>query len=115
MDWRGIDWVVPAFEIVILVLPVYAFIVLYRRVKGGAINKQGALWRYAFWVIVPVIVYVVLFFALVGIEEMIKASIITEGLARSFFILVGLGVIIWLVSTLVFAVTILLLRQQKQN
>jgi hypothetical protein len=111
MDWQGVEWVIPVFEIVMLVLPVYAFIVLYKKTRKGVLNKAGALWRYAVWLISPVIVYAVLFFGLVGIEEAFDLSVISEGLARSFLILASIGIVIWLVTTLIFAATVCFIKR----
>ena len=106
MDWRGIEWVVPVFEVTMIVLPVCVFIIFYRRVKGGVLKKSRALWCYASLVITPIILYVLFFFALVGLEELTHIGVTTEGLARTNFILVGLGFTIWFVSTLGFGVTL---------
>ena len=115
MDWQGIEWAVPVFEVVMLVLPVYAFITFYRRVKRGVLKKLRALWRYASLVITPIILYVLFIFALVGLEELTHIGVITEGLARSFFILVGLGFTIWLVSILVFGVALVFIKSQPSS
>lgn len=110
MYWQGTEWAVPIFEMVVVVLPIYVFVTLYRRVKRGVLNKSGALWRYSTLVIIPTILYVLFFFALVGIEELTHIGLVAEGLGRSFLILVGLGIAIWFVSTLVFSTALLFLR-----
>lgn len=112
MDWRGIEWAVAVFELVMIILPVYAFITLYRRIKRGVLEKSRALWRYACLVIAPIIFYVLFFFVLVGLEELTHIGVITEGLARTFPILVGLGLAIWLVSILVFGVALVFVKNQ---
>ena len=89
MDWRGIELAVPVYEILMLVVPVYAFITFYRRVKCGVLGKSGALWRYVLFVSTPIILIVLLFFTLVGFEELTDIVLITEGLARTILILVG--------------------------
>lgn len=115
MDWRGIEWAVPVFEVVMLVLPVYASIAFLRRIKRGLLKKSRAFWCYASLVITPIILYVLFFFTLVGFEKLTHISVITEGLARSFFILVGLGLSIWLVSILVFGVVLVFIRSQQTS
>ena len=115
MDWQGIEWAVPVFEVVMLALPVYAFITLYRRVKGGVLKKSRAMWRYASIVIAPIILYVLFFFALVGFEALSHINIITEGLARTIIILIGLGLTIWLVSIIVFGVTLVFIKSQPSS
>jgi len=110
MDWQGIDWAVPVFEVVMLGLPVYGFITFYRRLKRGVLKKSRAFRRYALLVITPLILYVLLFFALVGFEELTAIGVITEGLARSFPISVGLGLATWLASLIVFGVALVFIR-----
>ena len=39
MGWQGIEWVLPVYGIGIVVLPVVAFIVIWRRVKRGTLAK----------------------------------------------------------------------------
>ena len=115
MDWRGIEWAVPVFEVVMVVLAVYASITFYRRVKRGVWKKTRALWCYAILVIIPIVLYVLFFFALVGFEEFTHIGVITEGLARSFLILVGLGLTIWIVSILVFGLVLLFAKSQPSS
>jgi polyferredoxin len=98
-----------------LVLPVYAFITFYRRVKRGVLKKSRALWRYASLVITPIILYVLFFLALVGFEELTHISVITEGLARTILILVELGLTIWLVSILLFGVALVFIKSQPSS
>ena len=106
----GIELAVPIFEVVMLALPVYGFITFYKRIKRGVLKKSRAFQRYAFLVISPIILYALLFFAMVGFEELTHIDVITEGLARSFLILVGLGLTTWLASILVFAVVLAFIK-----
>jgi len=105
MDWQGIEWIVPIFELSMIVIPVYAFIEVRRRVKNGRTGRSRALLRYAVFAIAPVLVYILLYFLLVGFETLTRISVITEGLARSFFLLAGLGVAIGIVSIVAFVAT----------
>ncbi len=104
MDWQGIEWVLAVYGLAMLVLPIYAFIVLRRRVKRGMLIKVRAFWYYAGLVVTPVISYVLFFFGLIGIWEVARIGLITEGLGRSFLLVTGLGAIIWLVSSMIFGV-----------
>ena len=112
MEWHGIEWAVPAFEAVMLVMTVFAFITYYRRVKRGVLKKARALWQYAFLVFTPILLYVLFFFALVGFEEMTHIGVIAEGMARTSPILVGMGLAVWLVSILVFGVALVFIKRQ---
>ena len=61
----------------------------------------------------PVILYVGLFFALVGVEEVTNTAIIGEGYARSLFLAAAVGVVLVLSTTLVFSVVILAMKRKK--
>ena len=52
----------------------------------------------------PYYFYVVFFFGLIGIEEVAHVGLIPESLGRSFLLVTGLGVIIWLVASIIFGV-----------
>ena len=93
---------VSVYEMTMIILPVYAFITLYKRVKGGILDRSGALWRYAVVVMSPIIFYVAFFFLFVGIGELSNIGLVTEGFGRSFFILVGFGIIVWFASIFIF-------------
>ena len=107
MGWRGIEWVVPVYEILMVLVPVYGFIVFRRRVKHKVLSKARAFLYYTGLVISPVATYAVFFLCLVGIEEVARTAIITEGLARSVLILTGFGLIVWLVSLIIFGLALM--------
>ena len=106
MDWQGIEWVVPVYEILMLSLPVYGFIVLRRRVKHNALAKVRAFLYYTGLSISPVVIYILFFLGLVGLEEVTGTAILTEGLARSVLISIGFGMVVWLVSLIIFGITL---------
>ena len=110
MDWQGIEWAVPIFELAMIVLPVYAFIEVRGRVKSGSMGRVRAVLRYAAIVIAPVCLYVLFYCSLIGFEELTRISVITEGLARTFFLLVGMGVAIGIVSILTFGAALLFMK-----
>lgn len=112
MDWQGIEWAVPVFELAMIVLPIYAFVKLYRSTKRGARSKSRALLRYAFLAGTPTVLCVVSFFVIVGIEDLTVISIISEGLARTFPLLAGLGCMVWIVSTLIFGAAIAFIKDR---
>ncbi len=115
MDWQGIEWALPVYELVMLGMPIYAFITLRRRVKRGILTKVRAFWYYAGLVVAPVISYILFFLGLVGIWEVAHISLITEGLGRSFFLVTGLGAIIWLVSSMIFGVAMVFTKSTSAS
>jgi hypothetical protein len=106
MPWHGVEWAIPLYQLTMLVLPVYCFMALRRRVARG-LAKYRALRRYILTVIVPVILYTLLYVGLAVLEQLTKATLIPGEMARSFFILIGLGIAIWLVGSIAFAITLL--------
>lgn len=99
---RGVEWVLRLYELAIVVVPVYGVVWLRRRVKRGTMKKLRAFWCYAGLVLIPVIVYTLFFLVLVGVEQISRISLITEELARSLAIVIGLGLSIWLISSVSF-------------
>jgi len=107
VDWQGIKWVVPVYGVLVILVPVYGFIVLRRSIKKKLTTKTRAFWYYTGLVISPLIIYTLFFFGLVGFEEISKQSIITEGMARSFIIVIGSGIVIWVVSLITFGIALI--------
>ncbi len=108
------DWLIPVYELAMLIVPVYAFIVLRRRVKRMTMEKTRAFWLYVGYVIAPVLLFGLFFLTLVGVEEITGYAIIGEGLARGFLILVALGVSIWLLAIAIFGMNLLLARNKSR-
>ena len=102
MGWQGIEWVLPVYGIVIIVLPVMGFLFFLSRVKHAILKRIRALLFYSLMVLSPVILYAAFFFLLVGMEEWFRTAMITEGMGRTFLPAIGLGLTIWVVSTVIF-------------
>ena len=115
MDWQGIEWALPVYEVVMLGMPIYAFITLRRRVKRGMLSKVRAFWYYVGIVAAPIIFYVVFFLGLMGIEEVAHVGLITEGLGRSFLLVTGLGIIIWLVASIIFGIVMTFTKSETAS
>ncbi len=113
MDWEVVEWAMPIYELSMLVLPVIGFVLWYRRVRRDAIRRSRALGRYAVLVTAPVVFYILYILLIVGIEEVTHIPLATEMLARYFFPLVGLGLLITLIAILVFGVTLLFIRPRN--
>ena len=94
-----------------IVAPTFAFITLFLQVKRGAMKKFRAIRYFAGIVIIPIILYGLFFLLLVSLEEVAQIDIASEELARSFFVVIGIGLIIWLASLLIFTITLALLRK----
>ena len=79
------------------------------------LTRARAYLYYAGLVISPVAIYTIFFLILVGLEEVAKTPIITEGLARSLLILIGGGLVVWLVSLIIFGVTLMLISGSESS
>lgn len=112
MDWQGIDWVLGVFELGMLVLTVTAFGICLRDFRRGTRSRFGALWRYSRLLLLAIASYVLFCALLLGIEEFFAVSVVSEGLARSFFFVIGLGTAWWLLTTLTLGLTLLLVKRQ---
>jgi hypothetical protein len=107
MPWQGIEWAIPLYQLAMLVLPIYCFVALRRWVVRRGFPKYRALRRYVVFVVLPVVAYASLYIGLIGLEQLTKAALIPAEMARSFFILIGLGIAVWLLAAIVFAIVLL--------
>ena len=89
-----------------LAVPVAVFLKAQRGVRIGRMSKSKAVLLYGLGSLSPTVLYVALFFSLVGIEELTGAALIAEEIGRSFLIVVGLGLAVWLLALIPGAVLI---------
>ena len=99
--------VVPVFVILMLVAPMASFVWQFRRLRRGLTSRLKGIVVYAGWSTVPVLAFIGLFFALLGVEELLDASLIGEGYARSLLILGGGGLAWVALGTVVFSIVVL--------
>ncbi|MBI4166931.1 MAG: hypothetical protein HY508_14485 [Acidobacteria bacterium] len=101
-----IQWQVSHFGFVaaIVVVPIAVFLSGLRRVRAGRAGKLKAFVTCWLAALSPTALYVAFFFALVGIEELSGAALIAEEIGRSFLIVVGFGLGVWLLVLISFAV-----------
>ena len=111
MNWSVIEWVLPIYLLSMIVVPTFAFITFFLRVKRGVMEKFRAIRYYAGIVIIPVILYCLFCLLLVILEEVAQINLVTEELARSFFVVIGIGLIIYLMSLIIFSVTLAFLQR----
>jgi hypothetical protein len=82
------------FLLAILIVPVAAGRVLLRRTRTGAIGRLQGVGLYALAVLSPPLLYLGVFFAMVGIEELTGATIIAEEIGRALLLVVGFGLLV---------------------
>ena len=103
----------PVFLILMLVTPIVSFVWQLRRIRRGLTSRLKGIAIYAGWSAVPVLAYVGLFFALVGAEELLDASLIGEGYARSLVILGGGGLAWVALGTIIFSIVVLFVQGKE--
>ena len=104
------------YGLAMVVLPVYAFVSLRKKIRYERMSKKAALMRYVGLVVAPILGYAVVFGLAVGVEAVSHFAVISEESARSFPLAVVLAVIVWLLATAIFALGLLFVRDmQKQN
>ena len=91
-------------------VPIALFRAALRRVRAGRTGKLKALAVFGLAALSPTALYVALFFALVGLEELTGEALIAEEIGRSFLIVVGFGLLVWLLALIPYAVRIVRAR-----
>ncbi len=99
--------VLQLYGLAMVVLPVYAFVSLRKRIRLEYLAKSVALLRYAGLVIAPVVGYVCVFALALGVEEVMHFDLISEEAVRSFALAVVLGMLVWFVGIAVFSLGLL--------
>jgi len=94
----------------IILIPLGVFARQFQQVRQGTRRKFKGAILFCSYAILPALTYALVFLVLVGIEELTKFSVITEGLARTLLLVVGIGLAEVLLLTIVFAITVWFLR-----
>ena len=94
----------------IILIPLGVFVRQIQQVRRGTRRKLKGAILFFFYSILPVLIYALVFLVLVGVEELTKFSVITEGLARTLLLVVGIGLAEVLLLTFVFAITVWFMR-----
>ena len=94
--------------IVLIPIGVFARQILHVR-RGTRRKLQGAIVFFSYSIL-PVLIYGLVFVALVGVEQLTRHSVITEGFARTLPLVIGIGSAEVLLLTVIFAVVVCFLR-----
>ena len=101
------------YGLAMVVLPVFAFVSLRKKIRNDGMAKRSALVRYAGIVVTPILGYALAFGLALGVEAVSPFSVVPEEVARSFLLAVVLGVLIWLLSIMIFALGLILIRDAR--
>jgi len=96
-----------------LIYLLFIAIIFYWQIKVVKANKstiRKTIGLYAVYTIAPVILYGIIFIALAGVEELADLAIISEGYARSLLFVMGGGLAVVVVTTLLFSALALAMK-----
>jgi hypothetical protein len=98
------------YQLAMVVLPVYGFVSLRKRIRYGGLSKKRAALRYAGMLLAPMLAYAAAFLLAIGVETVLDVNLVSEETARSFPLAIVLGLAVWLLSVTVFAVGMYFVR-----
>ena len=98
------------YQLAMMVLPVYGYVSLRKEVRRREILKRKALLRYASMVFLPMPAYVAAYFLAIGVESATNWNLVSEEMARSFPLAIALGLMVWLLSVMIFSVAMCFVR-----
>ena len=94
----------------IILIPIGVFARQIQQVRRGTRRKfKGAILFFSYSIL-PVLTYALVFLVLVGVEELTRRSVITEGFAKTLLLVVGIGSAEVLLLTVIFAIAVWFLR-----
>jgi hypothetical protein len=101
---------VPFCLLLILLAPIASFVWQFHRVRRGLSSRFKAIFLYAAYSAVPVLMYLGIFLALVGVEELLNTSLVGEVYARSLLIVCVGGAALIIVGTIAFSITVAFIK-----
>jgi hypothetical protein len=104
------DSILQLYQLAMVVLPVYGFVSLRKRIRYGGLSRKRAALRYAGMVFAPMLAYAAVFLLSIGVETVLDVNLASEEIARSFPLAIALGLVVWLLSVMVFAVGMYFVR-----
>lgn len=106
----NVESLLQLYGLALVVLPVYGFVSLRKRIRFDSLPKAAALVRYVAMVLAPVVAYAVIFLLCTGLEQLTSWSMIPEESARTFPLAIAIGLLIAVLGILVFSVGLMLVR-----
>ncbi len=106
----AMESILQLYQFAMVVLPVYGFVSLRKRIRSGELSRSRAALRYSGIVFAPMLAYTALFLLAIGVESVMGATLASEEITRSFPLAIALGLAVWLLSVMVFAVGLYFVR-----
>lgn len=101
-----------AFWIAIL-FPIGVFVWQIRRMRRGTLSPGRAAIRFFLISVMPIGLYVLVFFLAAAIEEMCGVPMVAEGYARSLLLVLAIGVVWVVLMTMVFAIVAMSMSRKR--
>jgi hypothetical protein len=103
---------IPICVFLMPIVSIAAFVWQLNRVRRGLSSRFKGIVLYAVYSFFPALMYVGIFFGLVGLEELLNTSLIGEGYARSVMIVGGGGIALVILGTIVFSVVMVFIKNK---
>lgn len=106
--------VLQLYGLVMVILPVHAFVSLRKQLRNERLAKLGAVCRYAGLVIAPVAVCAGLLALVLGIDALMPFDAISDELVQGYALALVLGLLVVMLGTTVFALSMMFIQPARK-
>lgn len=106
--------VLQLYGLAMVILPVYAFVSLRKRMRREHLARQAALLRYVGLVIAPIVTYACLYGLARAIDAIVPSSVLPEEATPGFVLAMVLGVLVWLLGTTIFLLSLIFMQKPAE-
>ena len=103
---------IPAFTISTLVAPIACFLWQLGQVRRGISSRADGALRYVGRSATPLLIYIGLFFAMVGAEVILGLSLVGEAYACSLVLLGGGGLVMVVLGAIIFSMLVIIVKSR---
>ncbi|MGD2141561.1 MAG: hypothetical protein PVH25_14280 [Burkholderiales bacterium] len=103
--------VLQLYGLAMVILPVYAFVSLRKRIRHEHLSMQAALLRYIGLVIAPIATYACVYGLGWAIDAIVPFSVVPQEAIPGFVLAVVLGVLVWLLATATFLLSLIFMQK----
>lgn len=106
--------VLQLYGLAMVIVPVYAYVSLRKRFRDERFSRPAAVVRYAGTVAAPVAMCAVLFALALGVKALTPLELISYELVQTYVLALVLGVLVILIGTAVFALSMLFPQRKRK-
>ena len=110
----AMESVLQLYGLVMVILPVHAFVSLRKRLRDERFSRLSALGHYAGSVMSPVVVCAGLLALAMGIEAFTPFDVISDAMIQTYALALVLGVLVVALGTAVFALSMVFARRSQK-